>query len=515
MIELTNSDPDPYFFGSYNWYYTGGTLEVMPICGVDFLFYVNGPKLNIFSKYENGAIKMLINVNSRSILDSTHLKSNGHKLEVEHLDSLKIENNNTIHEVITSTDSRYVAARQSNNFAVFYLQDKSSQHNFPCDRKVPFISGAFQEHYFYSIDMNHVLKRYDLRKNKEVGKMYLTAPTGNNYWCQLRRYQDRLLFADPKKLKVYDSRQFGRKESKCMEMKFDNLLEKCEEITCIKADDYENNLYVATTHNLFVFDVRYGSESCNQVARYTHQLKTPPFVIDAIGGGVTGDIANERLAVLTGTFSEDIAIVQHSKMQGTKVRTNSIPQKVLSTMDCYQKLRQNGLQREAEKIISGNRQINIGAKLFRKDSKLFLLTQKASGDIFQQEIRLENDSYTDDDEPLHDYSVLVDRADTKPKYRATTITNFSHLKSILKYRLPRDDESFDMERQRPNKWQQPMTKLLEYKDMLSSDLLNVWHIDTPHLPDDKSAKADLVSGWLSTAADTRANENDDHSMNEE
>lgn len=34
------SDPDPYFQSNYNWYYTGGSLEIRNIGPQDFVFYV-------------------------------------------------------------------------------------------------------------------------------------------------------------------------------------------------------------------------------------------------------------------------------------------------------------------------------------------------------------------------------------------------------------------------------------------------------------------------------------------
>lgn len=54
MIKMVHSDPDPYFYGPYNWYFTGGNLEIISVDDVDFIFHVTGPNMNIFSKWKLG-----------------------------------------------------------------------------------------------------------------------------------------------------------------------------------------------------------------------------------------------------------------------------------------------------------------------------------------------------------------------------------------------------------------------------------------------------------------------------
>lgn len=437
--------------------------------------------------------------------------SNKDCLQVEHLDSTKSQMCDTIFEIIKSNDNCYVAARQKNRFTLFHLQEELSQQEFRCERDVPFMSATFVDNYFYTINANRVICRHELNEKKECGRMNLKLAKNNSYWCQLKAYNNQLVFADENKLKIYDSRLFGKKASKCMEIAIDSITEKCEDITCIQTDANENNLYVSTTHNLFVFDVRYGMESGNQLTRYTHQMKTPPLMIDASGGGATGCAPNERLIALSGTFTDDIVIAQHIKAQNEKLRHNNIPQKILCLSDAYKHLKENGLQSESENLLNHNRSINVGTRFVRIQSNLFLLSEKSSGEIFYQKITPDDGQRDQDiDEKLFRNTDLSGKNETNTTTTVTTVTNFDSIKRILNFKLPDDTDVLDTEHSKPKKWQMSMEQLSSYKDLLSADILNVWNEQDLTTKLDKTDKTEFVSGWISNSNNVTQIDADDH-----
>lgn len=426
--------------------------------------------------------------------------SNRGQLKLEHLDRTSNQICDTIFEVSKSNDDRYVAARQKKSFLVFYLLDQFAQHEFKCERNIPFMSGTFIDKYFFTIDANRVVQRYDLSDGREYGQMHLKLPKNNSYWCQLKSYGSQLVFADENKLKIYDSRLYGKKASKCMEMALDSITEKCEEITCIQTDASEHNVYVSTTHNLFVFDVRYGMESGNQLTRYTHQMKTPPMMIECWGGGATGCAPNERLITLAGTFTDDITITQHIKSQNEKLRNHNIPQKMVSLSDACKKLRENGLRSEAEKVFNVNRSINIGTKFVKMNSNLFLLSEKSSGEIFYQQITPDNidDQMHEIDDKLFRNLDLGHRNENPAT--VTSVTNFDSIKRVLNFNLPNETDVPDVENPKPKKWQLSMEQLSAYKDILSNDLLSVWKEQQMATAAEKTDKTEFVNCWIDRSA---------------
>lgn len=419
------------------------------------------------------------------------------KLQLKHLDSTTDNVDGTIFEIIKSPHQSYVATRQKSKFTIYPLDNDNVQENITYTDRTPYASGTFVGDHFYAMNMKRTVERYDLTTQQNTGRIHLKKAKNNSFWCQLQTFNQQIVYADERKIKLYDSRLFGTKRAKCMELNVDSLTEKCEEITSIFSHMDEHNLYVGLTHNLFVIDVRYGTESSNQLTRYTHQMKTPPFVMDAIGGGITGATMNERIICAAGMHSDDIVLMQHSKNQGDKVRINNMPQRVYSLADMDRAMQLEGIQPPRAPI---NRGVNVGACFVRAGSRLFLLSEKASGALYYQEITHEGEERPNIDKRyLHNTDECDDENE---EIVATTVTNFDSMKRILTYRLPDDVGLSEFDNPKPNKWQKSYDQLASYKDMLSTDLLNVWSDRIrPTTSNNMAEKAELVNRWINRSSD--------------
>lgn len=404
--------------------------------------------------------------------------------------------NSPIFEIIKSENSRFVGARQRNRFSTFYLQDETAQQDLPSLKSVPFISGDFHRENLYTIDADRVLRRFNLELAQETGRMRLKRARNKSFWCQLRRHRSHLIFADQQKLRLYDCRLFGSRESNAMEIDVGNIVESCDDVTCVKPDLGEHNLYIGTSHHLLVVDIRAGTKHQNQLTRYAHLLRTPPLMIDAVGGGPSGMIANERIASLTGTFSDDSVLINHTKAKAVFATV-----RVASINDTVAYLKRKGLLAEAAKIKTPDNNVNIGSRLLRLKGKLYLFTHKSSADVFFQEIEAKDPdeetsttNYYENESKL--LQNLTDGDTSKGKYEVTTVTNFNSLKNILKYEMPSAEELPDIqEAERAQRWQRPVANLHSFKDLLSSDLLAVWEVNS--LSGERQLESStIVNGWL-------------------
>lgn len=122
----------------------------------------------MFSVSDLSIRPFFVRTDSVNIVDSSRIRMRRNRLDVELLDSTQMKSNSSIFEIIKSDDARFVAARQRNNFTIFYLQNESSLQDLPSANDVPVMSATFHGDDFYSIDAKHTLKRFNLLRSKEI-----------------------------------------------------------------------------------------------------------------------------------------------------------------------------------------------------------------------------------------------------------------------------------------------------------------------------------------------------------
>lgn len=55
LAEVLETDPDEYFNGTYDWYFTGGSMDTVEVDGQEFLLHSEGNALQNLSKYDDSS----------------------------------------------------------------------------------------------------------------------------------------------------------------------------------------------------------------------------------------------------------------------------------------------------------------------------------------------------------------------------------------------------------------------------------------------------------------------------
>lgn len=416
----------------------------------------------------------------------------------------------TIFGIYKATDNQYVAIRQKNTFKILYIDHDYSKDSLKTKQfcsDIPFVSGTFHgSKHFLTIDMFRRIQKYDLESAKLAATRKLRRPTNNNYWCQIKSYRDQIMFANSDAVEMLDNRTLSQSSATCLRINLAKLTELCEDITGLQICDDDNHFQVATTHNLFTFDVRKCTGAAAQLTRSTHLLKTPPLLMDTIC------IRNNRnmsdtLFALGGSLADDIVVSAQSKNHIDNTIQRMSMQKILTVNNSYDKLRENGMLHDTAQELMTCKDIakyqNTGLKFYQNASDTFLFTQNCFGDLFYQNIDaspLENDKkpadFTEDHLETWQHSLRNKIASEKLTFSATTVTNFNSLQNLLKYEMPMESK-VDVSSHIP-RWRKTIDELSVYKDVLTADLFSIWSIKTTRGIEEKANREDIVQSWLNT-----------------
>ncbi|CAK9830885.1 hypothetical protein ANTRET_LOCUS7976 [Anthophora retusa] len=488
LAQIINKDPDPYFEGVYNWYYTGGSVDYIQLHNINILLFpfmgelVSAPLVNV----EEYLWKPLLQKAAKCKLDSS-LYELKHNINV---------------------DACMILGRHK-KYCNFYIL---SEHDNKCKlteihtqrSKVPYVTADLSPinvNQYCMVNVERYLTLWDITKMKPISsKTILQSTVVDDSWGSIKfesTAPDLLLFVDRNCLHYLDVRV--SLEQPVLKLCPKSYLETCEQLCLDVASRNNFCRYVGTSHSILMCDNRSPKQCVQQ--KWTHQFKGPPLM------GRVIDREDKEFLVLSSQIAGESTIAINTWTSSETSHSFYFPYSpphIKETLSESQKL---GMSLNPD-LRDRFELSNTGSFVIKNDAQdIFLFLQNSIGDIFYQCIT--------HDTPLDKYSsingkssCLLNAWEKAISVQTDTIVpltmsdksdmrhlfeSFTNQKLRLKYNDRGSDDYFE-----PS-WKQSLEKLNTYMDILAPELLAVWDIceDVP-LPL-TAAPHQKVLSWLESA----------------
>lgn len=504
--EILQCDPDPYFSGNYNWYYSGGTLNGILLGTKNVLIFPYAQELIALPIELKDDLFFLPNYDSAT----------------------KIPAEENIFQVncLMFNNSVRVMTRQKNSCYLYNISisDKNKLNMMKMDFKesnVPYVSIDLDPSNldkYSTADVKRHVEIYNINRANKISS--ITVPTSESVkdnWAFIKYDEANnnvLKFIDRRCVYHFDTRQSLDKAVLTMCPK--NSLEECEIISMYiascKSDYYS---YIGSTHNLSLLDKRFHKTPV--VKRWTHYFKSCPLFADVCFR------EQKEFVVIASQLVEEKAIVlntwNNSEMSPETCGIPFTPPSCLETL--------NAAQYQGKclnpHIKNRLRTCNTGCMgvVDYNSNDIFLLTQNSVNDIFYQTIA--------NNEPLDDYSLencksmyklkIWDRQLQKSTFqdvivplvvtKRTSSRNMLRHFTNIKLNAKKDNQMNDSHDFEPG-WKKSIAELNQYRDILAPELLKHWEMidDTP-LTTTADEPVQKVLTWL----EHQENKNQDEVIN--
>lgn len=458
MVDLctnTIKDPDVCFPDNcgYNWYYTGGALDCVTLCGRDYVvtpaennnLWFTKPSAGYSSILETnlGTENPIYSIRGNLLSDDSLLLTLRQKHQVSVMLGFTNEDNFfSCLQFENHSDIAYCDAKLSDNSSLLYTLKTDG-----CTEIFDISSGKKILQYYHCIDDSNVFS---------IGQIASINP-------------DTLVFSNRSELVITDSRFSGK------------VLTRIKRHICddICSFTYNNNnfIYVATKHHLVKYDLRKTSV----VATYAHMLESEPYLISSV------NTTNSDLVCLANQNSK-ILIECNEK-------NSSLPLLLPSIKNTYDKMqvktKVHNYRNLEERLLTAT----IGLKLQKNpDNSITLFSLSTAGDVFQQKLTKE-ELHSTSENKLSEWIEQLPRI--KTELLLTEVTDMSDAKYALN-RVFIENQLKNLTGTAKN-LMKSTGQLYGEENYLGSHLEEIWLaeeiIDEEELPEmDTSQK---VSAWLS------------------
>ncbi|KZC10848.1 PREDICTED: uncharacterized protein LOC107189068 [Dufourea novaeangliae] len=492
IAEIMNMDPDPYFEGAYNWYFTGGCVIHVRLNNKSVLLFpfmgelVAAPINNV----EEFLWKPVFQ-------KATKCKLDGPLFELKH--NINV-NTNTILGRYKNHCNFYMLSERDTKFRLAEIHRQPS--------KVPYVSAdlsSINTNQYCTVNIERCVTLWDITKLKYVSRNTVMQTTVvDDSWGSIKFDMldpNVILFVDRCCLNYLDVRiPFDRPAlSLCPK----SVLEKCESLTLDIESRHNFCRYVASYHNVLMCDKRSPKQCVQQ--KWTHQFKSPPLL------GQTIDREGTEFIVLTSQVPTESIIILNTWTSSETSHSFNFP---FTPPHVTKTLNESQLQGMSLNPYLRNRfeLCNVGSALIKNEAEnIFLFLQNSVGDMYYQCIT--HEAILDKYSPINckSYCILNNwenavssQAETIVPLTVSEKSNMQHVyecftnrKLRLKYKK-RDSDDYYV----PS-WKQSLEKLNCYMDILAPELLAVWEIcEEVPLPL-TAAPHQKVLSWLESA-DTKA-----------
>ncbi|XP_075156001.1 TATA box-binding protein-associated factor RNA polymerase I subunit C-like [Haematobia irritans] len=513
------TQPDPYFHGSYDYYYTGGNLCILPQSGK--IVHATGSDLQTLEINEFPMPEDFTVTTSLSKVASKRLSEKCEIFEIKPMipyngsqkDSFIVRQRNLIHLNYLNKDNDIKVLAQ--------FRTKST----------PFISFSQSERDSNKLlltTMKQHIRLYDINVDvPRLVQLFEIDPLNKKFsWNMIRPWRENtFLYCNNYEFCVIDVRTSPDQwMSSATSVITNDFL--CDHITAIQPSAFNNLFYVATNHTLSCMDIRHikTSSSYNEpeavISRWSHQLQYSPLLLDtyrlrnaeyiALSSPLSGDL---NICQLHRQKNDEKQIIQKSQREPKHIfKSPCLPYQPPTLLEAYDRARLEGhcLQPETNvknRILACSTGLTFSEAALH-DSQLpalgLILTSNSMGDIFLQALtkREANESdtrcSTQSTETIKDFAKKL--SDQEEPLNYTHIENMKAMRKIflcsfLNREIKEDVDAMDdsysendianpiqpikkkRKRLHLGRWQKSLSTLHSYKDALVPDLLSIWDIE--------------------------------------
>ncbi|CAH2049054.1 unnamed protein product, partial [Iphiclides podalirius] len=475
MAVHLDSDPDPNFDSSYNWYYAGaGNLQLMCIQWKDYLLH------SVFNK----------------LYISEFIKTNMYVSRTPAATFDCGEGVNILETIVSSQN--LIALRTMRKLFILGILMHDDEMQFEkikeADSDTPYTSISFDEHhknilYLTTLDNKVTIVNLDRMVGKTV-KLKSNKPLLNNWSAVLSAERGFYTHVNTSSITLYDKR------SNDIIHLWKNLRDvtdelKCNDISCALPTK-GTALYFGTDHHLFLMDLRHtGENKPRPVTRWTHGMQCVPTFISKC------DFEFEKdLICLSSQWCEDMCVIPNSTDAIAKESDRisvTIPYRPPSILNTLKSARQKLLCYDLDNPLDSRLHSAVsGCFIVEREEKFDIFMQNSLGDISCHTLYPEHMAiFMDDDscQRLDEWSRSY--KSEKKVFEVSSIEDISSTWTKLK-RVPDGYKIVEGRSGRTSKFNEEEIYRAFEEEKLDVGLLELWEEKAKEIIDTSSIIMDLL-----------------------